>query len=174
MPEPSLTPAPVLDSAELLAPTLVLSEDDDQPDEPSPLEALPSEFDPRHREDFVGMLYLGKLEEECRVVGHTFLLETPDQTLRLAMGPLHKPYVNTLSGERAWESIVVAAFLKRIDSEERPQPLRGGGPELRDTWAWVTSSIHSQIVISKLFEKCLLLDARVREILEQLDGLGKP
>lgn len=156
-------------------PVFVLPEDpsleeQEQHDELADVESV---FDARYREPFTGLLYLGRLEETCRIAGHTFVLATPGQSERLEMGPVHKPWVNTMTAEQAWRLVRVAAYLQRIDDEPAPEPLKGGRVELRDKFRWVCESIYSETIIEKLFDACLLLEERVRVVIEELDRLGE-
>lgn len=160
-----------VDEAAAFAPMVHLPED--PPEQAAPLTAVESEFDPRHREDFTGLLFLGKLEDECRIAGHRFKLATPTQQDRLEMGPLHKPWVNTLTAELAWRLIIVAAYLRKIDSEDAPEPLSRNMTPLGTRLDWVRETIVSDIIIERLYNECLLLDARVRELIEELDRLGE-
>lgn len=132
-----------------------------------------SVFDARYREPFTGLLYLGKLEETCRVAGHDFVIATPGQQDRLEMGVLHKPWLNTVSGEQAWRLIKVAAYLQKIDDEDAPAPLKGDRVELRDKFRWVMQTIESERVIELLYDQCLLLEDKVRRVIEELDRLGE-
>lgn len=152
---------------------LVVIPDDEPSGQRHPLENVDSQFDPKHREDFVGLLYVGKLEEQCTVAGHRFSLSTPGQTDRLSMGPLHKPYANTVAGEQAWRTIVVAAYLRQIDGELAPEPLRSDGNPVEERFRWVLNSIHSDNVITRIYEETLLLDARVNTLVDILDDLGE-
>lgn len=170
MTEPVLTP--VDETAAAFVPIVTVPEDPPEA-APSPLASVDSVFDEKYREDFTGLLYLGKLEDECTVAGHRFLLATPTQDDRLEMGPLHKPWVNTITGEMAWRTIFVAAYLRRIDEEVAPEPLNSSITGLRTRFDWVRRSIVSDIIIEKLFEQCMIIDARVRELIEELDGLGE-
>jgi hypothetical protein len=130
-------------------------------------------MDPRHREDFVGLLYLGRLEETCTVAGHRFLLRTPSQPDRLEMGPLHKPYLNTVTTEPAWRLVTVAAYLRGIDSQVAPEPLSSAVTALRTRLDWVRENIYSEKIIERLYDECLILDGRVREVIGALDGQGE-
>jgi hypothetical protein len=167
---PDLIPAD--DEVASFVPLVTIPEDEPQ-EVGSPRDQIDTELDPRHREDFVGLLYLGKVDHEVTVAGHRFLLATPGQRDRLEMGPLHKGYVNTITGERAWMAVTVAAYLRRIDNEDAPEPLTRAKSPLVTRYEWVLNSIHSEVVIEKLYGKCMELDARVRDLTEELDELGK-
>lgn len=167
MSEPPLIPVdesaftPLVQVAEAPEPDTVLIDDDGL------------SFDDRHREDFIGLLYVGQLEKEVRVAGHRFLLRTPGQRDRLEMGPVHKPWLNTLTAERAWMAVTVAAYVQRIDSEDAPEPLNKNVSLLRARLEWIQATIESEHVIERIYNECLLLDARVRELIDELDEQGK-
>jgi hypothetical protein len=163
-----------IDAQADFGPTFVLPVTEERPAEPGKFDDLDTEVKQKSREDFVGLLYIGRLEETCHVAGHTFLLRTPSQLDRLEMGPLHKPYLNTVSTESAWRVITVAAYLRKIDSQFAPEPLSPSVTPMRTRLDWLQTNIHSEHVIERLFDECLLLDARVREIIEELDSQGEP
>ena len=162
-----------IDAQADFGPTFVLPVTEDRPPEPGTFDDLDTEIARKSREDFVGLLYLGRLEETCSVAGHTFLLRTPPQSDRLEMGPLHKPYLNTVSTEPAWRVITVAAYIRKIDSQFAPEPLSPSMTPLRTRLDWVQTNVYSEQVIERLFDECLMLDARVREVIEALDGQGE-
>lgn len=143
------------------------------PDETSVLDEIETSFDPRFREDFVGLLYLGHLEETCTVAGHRFQLRTPGQEDRLSMGLVHRPYANTVMGEQAWRTVMVATYLRAIDGSSAPEPLNSNQGVVATRFKWVIDSIHSDKVIELVFNEVMLLDAKVREMIEALDDLGK-
>lgn len=142
-------------------------------EEPDAEEQIDNDLDPRAREDFLGLLYLGRLEEECTVAGHRFLLRTPSQDDRLDIGLVHKPYLNTVASEPAYRMITVASFVHRIDDQDEPAPLTGKSTTLRDRFNWIRASITSDVIIEKLFAECMELDGRTRAVVDYLDGQGK-
>lgn len=162
-----------IDAQAEFGPSFVLPITEDYPSEPGAFEDVQTEMDPKIREDFVGLIYLGKLEEMCAVAGHTFLLRTPSQPDRLEMGPLHKPYLNTVTTESAWRLITVAAYLRKVDSQTAPEPLSPALTALRTRLDWVRENIYSEYVIDQLYDRCLILDGRVREVIDSLDGQGE-
>ena len=162
-----------IDAQAEFGPTFQLPIVEEPEPEGSPFDDVDTELDPRSREDFVGLIYLGKLEEPCSIAGHSFVLRTPPQPDRLEMGPLHKPYLNTVSTEAAWRVITVAAYLRRIDSQLAPEPLSPSVTPLRTRLDWVQNNIYSEHVIERLYDECLLLDGRVREVINALDGQGE-
>lgn len=170
MPDEDLLPADAQVGFELpfTLPQVELTED-----EPDPFATIETDMDPRVRQDFTGLLYVGRLEEECKVAGHRFLLRSPSQDDRLEMGPVHKPYVNTATMENAWRTITVSAYLRRIDSEVAPEPLGPGVGAVRTRFDWMRASIYSSAVIDILYQNCLELGARVDAVISSLDSLGE-
>ena len=163
-----------VDAQAEFGPTFVLPVTEDRPPEPGAFDELETEIDRKSREDFVGLLYLGRLEVTCNIAGHTFLLRTPPQADRLEMGAAaHKPYLNTVSTESAWRVITVAAYIRKIDSQLAPEPLSPSMTAMRTRLDWLQTNVYSDQVIDRLFDECLMLDARVREIIEALDGQGE-
>jgi hypothetical protein len=173
MPEPETHLLPI-DAQADFGPSFVLPQTaPDLESEPDPYDAVETGLDPRVRQDFMGLLYLGRMEDECTIAGHKFLLRTPSQDDRLEMGPLHKPYLNTVTTEVAWRLITVAAYLRRIDSEPAPEPLNTNVSALRTRLEWTRNNIYAEQVIEALYDRCLLLDGRVREVITALDGQGE-
>lgn len=141
-------------------------------EEESSTDEIDTKFDPRYREPFVGLLYLGHLSETVTKYGHTFELETPSQRERLEAGILHKRFVNTISGEIGWAAIVVGLYLRSVDGQDLPEPI-GPAAETRvaERYNWVIDNVRGQI-INDLFNECLLLDAKVDEVLDELESQG--
>ena len=148
--------------------------DEEQEDPPSAEKQVEDDLDERAQEDFRGLMYAGYLEDECTVAGHRFLLRTPTQEDRLDLGAVHKPYLNTMSVEPAFQMIFVSMYLRRIDSIPAPEPLNTSVSGVRTRFEWVKNSIVSPIVIGMLYLECMGLAARERAVVEHLDRLGGP
>lgn len=138
-----------------------------EPIAPTP-ERIP-EFDPRWRDPFEGMLFLGRLEKQVTFWGHTFQLVTPSSNERLEISLLTKDYTETIGWEFAYSCALVAAYLVRVDGQDLPQPITNDDKDtaLANRWRWVLSSLRKP-VIDRLFEACAVLDADVRAILEAM------
>lgn len=136
-------------------------------------EALPKrdyrDFDPRHKESFAGLLYVGQLDDEFVLYGHKFRIATPRQTERLQIGPMTREFQDTSTQELAYQAAVVALYLISIDGQELPQPvllnIKDGA--LRDRFNWVCENIRRPI-INALFDKCWILEAEVDATLEAM------
>lgn len=142
------------------------------PQQPGPAQVepdAPAEFDPRHRDLFSGLIYLGYLEETVVLWGHTFRLVTPSRMERLQGGALHQPYLGTLSADLAYETVMVAMFLTKVDGHELPQPVLTDPKEnaVRDRFEWVAQNLREG-VIGRLYEQVLLLDQKVLDVLEAM------
>lgn len=141
-----------------------------QEEEPQPQEDFtPREFDPRHRESFTGLLFVGALTDEFTLWGHRFVIATPTQTERMQIGPLIKEYTETIAGDLAYATALVAAYLVSVDGHELPKPVTKDVREtaLRDRFRWVADTLQAP-VINYLFSKCLELDQQVDDVLEAM------
>lgn len=151
---------------------LPLTVPEDEP-ETRPTDSIETSFDPEFREPFTGLLYLGHLKARVHKYGHTFDLSTPTQRERLEAGIIHKRYVNSISGESAWASLVVALYLDAVDDTPLPEPI-GPSVEVNITsrFNWVIDNIKHEI-INELFEQCLILDSKVGGALDALREASK-
>jgi hypothetical protein len=129
----------------------------------------PKEFDPRWRDPFTGLLYLGHLPREFGFFGHQFRIVTPGQDERIEMGLILAPYRGTLTEEIAYQALLVAVYLQDVDGTKLPQPILNDPKvsALEERFRWVTRNIKAP-VIQKIFEECLILDAQVEEVLNAM------
>lgn len=141
--------------------------DEQRPDVEAP--DSPREFDPKYRDPFTGLLFLGYLEDTIRIYGHTFRIATPTQNERIEMGLLHKPYVDSLASEIAYQTLLVSAYLLEVDGEELPQPIlnKSKSGAVADRFRWVSENLRPP-VIDQLFSSCLVLEGEVRQVLEAM------
>jgi hypothetical protein len=144
----------------------------------APLEETPSgpdqlsQFDRRHRDPFTGLLFLGRLEDEVDILGHSFKLVTPSQNERLEAGLVHKKYLNSISSEIGWAAITVATYLRKVDGTDLPQPIGPNDTGIRERFNWVVENLLGP-VIQRVYEKCLILDSKVNDAIEELERLGE-
>jgi hypothetical protein len=141
------------------------------PEPAPPVEEDVPEFDARHREPFKGLLYLGALIDTFELYGHTFKIGTPTQTERLQIGQVIQPWQGTVTGEIAYQTALVAAYLIEIDGVKLPEPVLNNPKEtaLHDRFRWVSDNVR-RVLIDKLFDECLKLDAQVDD---SLAAMGK-
>lgn len=139
-----------------------------EPEEETPQEDIP-EFDPKWRQPFTGLLYVGALTESFKVYGHSFTIATPTLTEHLQIGQVIEPYQNTVMAEIAFQIARVAAYLTAIDGEELPRPITNNPKEtsLHQRYQWVTDTLKRP-VINKISDRCYELDAKVEGVLEAM------
>jgi hypothetical protein len=166
--------APLTDEDLMIKPFVYVSEnipDEVEREDPSGEDEI-SKFDAKHREAFIGLMYLGKLSEEVTILGHKFRLETPTEEIRLETGSLHRPYQNSISSDIAWAAITVAAYLTAVDDTPLPEGIGPKDTGLRDRFNWVIANLK-RVVIQRVFQECLLLDAKVDEVIAELERVGE-
>jgi len=139
------------------------------PQEPSPSTYTPREFDPRYKEPFQGLLYIGALTAEFELWGHHFSIATPTQTERLQIGLVMRDYADTISSEIAFSTAFVAAHLVAVDGQPLPQPIVNNPKEtaLHERFRWVGNTLRKQ-VIDMIYGRCLELEQEVDNVLEAM------
>lgn len=139
-------------------------EDENEPTS-SKGETLP-EFDPRVREDFEGLLYLGRLSHTFPWAGHEFTIRTLTTGETLEVGLLSQPYRGTLAEMKAYQAALVACCVTTVDGRAMPVPITD---DPRDTAAanrfrYVLRSWFPP-VLDAVYEQYLLLEERVARVL---------
>jgi len=95
-----------------------------------PEEPLP-EFDPRYREEFVGLMYLGSLSKTFSRWGHEFVIRTLTTEEIAEIGLLVKEYDGTLASTAVYQAAVVAAAVVSVDGRPIAEPLEYGDSGMR-------------------------------------------
>lgn len=136
-----------------------------EPDEPEPL----PEFDPKVRQDFEGLLYLGRLTDSFTWLGHRFVIRTLSAGDILEVGLLHKPYVGSLADVKAYQAALVAACVVEVDGKPMPTPLTNerADTELVNRFEYVLRSWFPP-TLDAVYERYRLLEARVEEVIEAM------
>jgi len=135
----------------------------DSPDE------TPEEFDPKFREDFEGLLYIGKLTDTFDWLGHRFVIRTLTTDEILEVGLIHKEYAGSLADAKAYQAAVVAACVESVDGRSLPIPL-SNHPEdtsLINKFRFVNSSWFPP-TLDAIYERYLLLEAKVARVIESM------
>lgn len=135
--------------------------------------ALP-EFDPRHREDFEGLLYLGALTHEFEWAGHRFKIRTLTSGEMLEVGLAQRQYRDSIGGDRAYTTAMVAACIVLVDGKPLPRPISTdvGDTEFANKFGYVRDHWFPW-VIDTVYEEYMKLEARVIEIMESM-GKARP
>jgi hypothetical protein len=146
----------------------------DPPATPEPAEvAAPvldyREFDPKHKEAFTGLLYVGHLDDEFELFGHRFMIASPTQTERLQIGPIIKEFTDTVTGELAYQAAMVAAYLVKVDGKDLPIPIMNNTRDasMRERFNWVTDNLR-RVVINAVSDRCMILESEIEATLEAM------
>jgi hypothetical protein len=131
-------------------------------DEPEPL----PEFDPRFRDDWEGLMYLGFLTKPLKFLGHTFTIKTLDVDTILEIGMLHAPYQGTIADLKAYQALLTAAAVTRVDGQPLAVPLGEDDRDLESRFMVVRKWYPASL--DYLYTEYLNLEARVDEVIEAM------
>ncbi len=133
-------------------------------------EEAPVEFDPRHREDFIGLLYLGKISHTFYRWGHKFEIKTltTEDLAKVALAT--KEYEGTRASNMMYQAGVVAAGIERVDNRPLVEPL-GLTLDVFPAKLEYVSANYAPPVREKIWTEIFNLEARVRL---SLDQMGNP
>lgn len=132
-------------------------------------EAESQGFDQRFRQDFEGLLFIGKLTDTFTWLGHRFTIRTIPSDDLLEMGLLHKPYVGTIADVKAYQMLVVAACIVAVDDQPPPFPVTNETTDtlLLNRFNFVRRSWFPPTV-DVIYERYLLLEKRVEDVIEEM------
>ena len=133
-----------------------------------PQENLP-EFDPRYREAFTGLLYLGRLQKSFTYWGHQFVVKTLTTEELAEIALLVKPYEGTRVANAVFNAATVAAGVVTLDGRSLPQPLGGMESGLAAKFEYVMRNWMPP-VREKVFDEIYALETMSRAV---LDAMGK-
>lgn len=136
-------------------------------------ETLP-EFDIRCRQDFDGLLYLGRLTHEFVWMGHKFVIRTLTTGETLEIGLLQRPYVDSLADVKAYQAGVVAACVLTVDGKPMPGPITNEPTDtgLRNRFEYVLQNWFPPI-LNVVYEEYLLLEERVDRVMEAMGNQSR-
>lgn len=128
------------------------------------------EFDPRYKQDFEGLLYLGALTDTFHWAGHSFTIRTLTVDEILEVGLLHAKYARTLADAKAYQRAVTAACLVSVDGRGLPQPISTSPADtaIQNRWEYVGRFFPA--TLDAIYERYLILEKRVSEV---LTAMGK-
>lgn len=129
----------------------------------------PPAFDERYKEPFVGLLYVGYLEEDFTLFGHHFRISTPSRRERIQMGLVMKEYQDTMTWELAWQAAVVAAHLIEVDHMPLPEPVtkKATRTPFMERFEWVQDNLQDR-VIDEVYTKCMEMRDTVDNVVEAM------
>lgn len=146
------------------------SSDSAEAPDADPLAAV--EFDQRHRQDFEGLLYIGKLNHTFEKFGHTFTIHTltVDELLRTAL--LVREWEGTIGSNRAYVTAMAAAACDLVDRKPVYQPIGPGDDEIAGKFKYVREHWYSWVV-DEVYSQLMALEQRVQEIIDAMgEGSG--
>jgi len=138
---------------------------DESPQQPQETKT-PKEFDPRVRQSFDGLLYLGRLEDTFDVYGHEFVIRTMTTDEVLEVGLIIKPWQGTTTELRAYQAAMVAACVTRVDGRPISIPLTNDPSDspLRNRFDYIRQHWFPP-VLDVVYEHYLELENEVEKVL---------
>lgn len=138
--------------------------------EPTQEKAPLPEFDPRHREPFKGLLFLGALSKTYTWLGHKFEIRTLTTEEVLAVALITAKYEGTMGAQRAYVTAVVALAVQTVDDEHLPYPYKKD--DLGNTYAegrfnYVKANWFPY-TIDAIYTEYLILESTVREVFAEM------
>jgi hypothetical protein len=128
-------------------------------------EPLP-EFDPRHREEFTGLLYLGALTEEFDWAAHRFKIRTLTTGELGEIALALKPYEGVDADNRMYVNAVVAACVISVDGVPMPEPISKDPADtpFSNRFKYVLTYWHPPVV-DAIYNRFFALEITVRQVL---------
>lgn len=134
-------------------------------------ERQPTEFDPKWKDEFLGLLYVGAMTSTFSYLGHKFVIRTLTQDELLEVALAIKEYMDTDAGVKAHMMAIVAACVVSVDGQALPHPitLEIGDSLFQNHWRYVRANWYPP-VIDAVFTQYARLEWKVREV---IDALGE-
>ena len=141
-------------------------EEGEQPEEPLP------KFDPRHSEEFRGLLYVGALTDTFTWLGHTFVIRTLTTGELAEVALAVKVYDGSDAVLKVYQAAVVAACVISVDGQSMPIPLTNdiGDTSFINKYRYVMRSWFPP-VLDVVYERYYMLEIKVRQVIE---AMGNP
>lgn len=134
-------------------------------------EKKPREFDPRYREPFTGLAFIGALDDNFDWLGHNFHIRTLTSDEVIAVGLITQEFAGTVAENRAYVTAWVSLAVQSVDEQKFPMPYQ---EEPGIEWAWqryrYVKSRWYPYTIDVVYERCLLLEDEVRKV---VDAMGE-
>lgn len=129
--------------------------------------SLPESFDPRWKEEFEGLLFLGRLQRSFSWMGHRFTIKSLGTDDILAISLVQKPYIGQMGEMKAYQAAAVAASLIEVDGRPMPFPVSRSPDsyeEVQAKFEYVTRN-YSPIIIDVIYNASLELEQKVAEVI---------
>jgi hypothetical protein len=137
------------------------------------VEPSPVEFDPRWKEEFEGLLYVGALTSTFNYLGHRFVIRTLTQDELLEVSLAIKEYADSDAAIKAQMMAIVAASVLSVDGKPMPSPvtLEPGDTPFANRWRYVRATWYPP-VIDFVFSQYVRLEYQVREVIDAMGNLS--
>lgn len=130
-----------------------------------PLDDL--EFDERHQQDFLGLLYIGALTHTFSWMGHHFTIRTLTTDELLEVGLATQSYDGTVGSGKAYVTAVVGAATVAVDGRPIYTPIGPDDNEVLKRFQYAKKHWYPA-TIDAIYNEVMALEARVNEILKRL------
>lgn len=146
-------------------------EDGEAPGGQSPGEAQDQEdtpgFDPRYKDDFIGLMYLGRLSHTFDLLGHEVVIRTLTTEELAEISMFMKPYEGTAHREGIYAAVIAGVCTESVDGQPLPQPITrnstGALERIRYSLKNWLPPVHNRI-----FQEYYALDLRASRVLDQM------
>lgn len=161
--QPTSSPAPSSDPGTVGGTSGADSQEAGAQEDPLP------EFDPRFREEFEGLLYIGALTETFTWLGHQFQIRTLTTGEVLEVALAAKPYEGTEGADKSYQAAVVAACVMSIDGKPMPAPITKdpGDTPFLNRFRYVLEHWYPT-VLDAVYERYYRLEITVREVIDAM------
>lgn len=141
-------------------------EPQDQPEKKQ--DPLP-EFDPKHRQPFEGLLYLGRLQERFTLWGHAFVIHTLTTEQIAEIGQIVRPHEGSPSRNAVYQAAFVAAALVTVDGQELPRSIMvDNNDELTTVRFPYVMRNYMPPVREALYNRAFALELVARQVLAEM------
>jgi hypothetical protein len=139
--------------------------------EPGPeeeAEPLP-EFDPRHKDAFRGLIYVGALSDRFDWLGHEFHIRTLTTGELAEVALLAAKYRDTEAALKAWQGALVAACTISVDGDPIAVPLTSepGDTAVSAKFRYVMDKWFPP-VLDVIYQRYVQLEFTTREVIEAM------
>lgn len=129
-------------------------------------------FPEQWKEDYIGLLYLGYLEDTVELAMHNFIVRTLTVGEKIEISRIVRDLQGMLGYNRAYKAAVVAAGLTYVDGRPVLSVEKKKAP-IKEKYEYVISEWHD-IVIDKLYLKINELELKVVQIAYELGMVDAP
>lgn len=139
--------------------------------EPDPIEdegGPVASFDPRCREPFEGLLYLGTLTRAFRWGGHDFKIRSLSTDDILKVGLATAPYDGTAAQVKAYQAACIAGAIVSVDGQPLPLPVDITTDPFDERFRYVVKKWWPP-VIDVVYQEILNLEFEVDRVLKAME-----